>query len=81
MSVSKHKKKLSIRSNSMGTPEFMHKVKQKIDENWDQSMRTIAKKLHVSEKTIRRSVHEDIRYKSYVMKKGQFISENLKKTA
>ena len=32
----------------------------------------------MSEKTIRRSVHEDIRYKSYVMKRGQFISEKSK---
>ena len=36
------------------------------------------KKLHVSEKMIRTNVHEDIRYKSYVMKRGQFISEESK---
>ena len=41
-------------------------------------MRSVAKKLHVSEKTIKRSVHEDIRYKSYVMKRCQFISEKSK---
>ena len=28
--------------------------------------------------TIRRRVHEDIRYKSYLMKRGQFISEKSK---
>ena len=39
------------------------------------------KKFHVSEKTTRRSVHEDIRYKSYVMKRGQFISEKLKENS
>ena len=44
-------------------------------------MRPIVKKLHVSEKTIIRSIHEDIRYKSYGMKRGQFIAEkNQKKT-
>ena len=36
------------------------------------------KMLHVSEKTIRRSVHDDIRYKSYVIKRGQFIFEKSK---
>ena len=40
-------------------------------------MRSIVKMLHVSEKTIW-SVHEDVRHKSCVMKRGQFISENSK---
>ena len=38
----------------------------------------LQKKLYVSEKTIRRNVHEDIRYKSYMMKRGQFIAEKSK---
>ena len=66
MSVSKHKKN-SIRSDSMRTSRFIHKVKQTTDENQGQSERSIAKKLHVSEKMIRRSIHEDIWYKSYVI--------------
>ena len=41
-------------------------------------MGSIPKKLHVSEKIIKRSVHEDIQYKSYGMKRSQFISEELK---
>ena len=49
MSVSKRKKHFT-RSNSMRTPKFIHKVEQTIDENRGQSMRSIAKKLHVSEK-------------------------------
>ena len=48
-------------------------MKTEIDQ-WGQ----LQKKLHASEKTIRRSVHEDIRYKSYVMKRDQFISEKSK---
>ena len=60
----------------MRTPEFIHKGKQTNDENRGQSMRSIAKKLRVSEKTIK-SVHEDIRYKSYIIKRDQFISEKL----
>ena len=42
------RKKHSLCSNSLRTPEFIHIVKQPIDENWSQSMRSIAKKLHVS---------------------------------
>ena len=79
MSVSKHKKKHSTRSDSMRTPEFIHKVNQTIDENQGQTMRSITKRFPLLEKEIRRSVHKDIRYKSYVMKRGQFISENQKK--
>ena len=42
MPVSKHKKH-STRSDSMRTPVFIHIVKQTIDENRVQSMRSIAK--------------------------------------
>ena len=42
MSVSKHKK-YSTHSDSMRTPEFIHKVKKTIDENQGQSMRSTAK--------------------------------------
>ena len=62
----------------MKAPEFIHKVKQTIDENRGQLMRLLAKKLHLFEKTIWRNVHEDIRYKFFVMKRGQFISEKSK---
>ena len=77
MSVSKCKKH-STHSDTMRTHKFIHNVKQTIDENWGQSMRSIVKMLHVSEKRVRRNVHEDIRYKSYVMKRGNFISEKSK---
>ena len=63
---------------SLRTPEFNQKVKQTVDENRGQSMRSISKKLHMTEKIIRRNVHKDIRYKSYVMKRGQFIYEKSK---
>lgn len=43
-------------------------------ENPGRSMRSIAKELQVSECTIRTVVHQDIWYKSYVMRKRQFIS-------
>ena len=38
-------------------------------------MRALARELQVDDATIRRVVHEDLRYKSYVMRRGQFLSE------
>ena len=41
-------------------------------------MMSTAKKLYASEKTVNSSVHEDNRYKSYVIKRGQFVLEKSK---
>ncbi|KAG0724349.1 hypothetical protein GWK47_040789 [Chionoecetes opilio] len=40
-------------------------------------MRSIARELHVSEGTLRKCVQEDIRYKSYKMRKGQLLSAKM----
>ena len=45
-----------------------------IEEDPSKSIRAISRDLQVSECTIRRIVHEDIWYKSYVMHSGQFMS-------
>ncbi len=42
------------------------------------SMRSIATEFGVTESTVRRIVQEDLRYKSYAMRKGQFMSEATK---
>ena len=68
------RKKHSQCSDTVRTPEFIRNVQNIIDENPGRSIRSIAKELQVSEWTIRTVVHQDIRYKSYVMRKGQFIS-------
>ena len=47
MSVSKRKKK---KLSTMKTLEFIHKVKQAVDKNRCQSMKSISKTLHVSKK-------------------------------
>jgi hypothetical protein len=39
------------------------------------SMRSIATEFGVAESTVRQIVQEDLRYKSYAMRKGQFMSE------
>ena len=71
-------KKHSKRSDITRTLEFIQQVQQTIDDNPRKSMTSLAKEFHVSEGTIRKVVHEDIRYKSFVMRKGQFMSEKTK---
>ena len=74
MSPVAKRKKASQRSDSIRTPQFVQRVQNIIDANPGTSMRAISRDLQVSEGTIRNVVHEDIRYKSYVMRKGQFMS-------
>ena len=71
-SVSKRKKHKAC-SDRVRTSHFVQQVQGNIDEDPSKSIRAISRNLQVSECTIRRIVHEDIRYKSYVMRKGQFM--------
>ena len=50
-----------------------------IDKFLGKSIEAVAKRLQVSECTIRRVVHENIQYKLYVMQKDQFISHVTRK--
>ena len=68
------KKKHSRRSDTVRSSEFVEVLQEIIDPDPSKSMREIARKINVSESTNRRTVHEDIRYKSYVMRRGQFLS-------
>ena len=77
MSVSKRLKH-SKHFDSMRIPEFIHKVKQTIDENRGQSMRSIAKSCMCLKRQSEGVFMETFDTKTCVMKRGQFISENLK---
>jgi len=70
-SVAKRKKH-ETRSDKVRTSRFVQKVQGIIDEDPSKSIRAISKDLQVSECTIRRIIHEDIRYKCYTMR--QFMS-------
>jgi transposase len=59
--------------------DFVEKVQEIIDEDPGRSMRSIARELQVSDSTIRRIVEEDIHYKSYAMRRGQFMNDATKK--
>ena len=71
--VAKHRKH-KPRSDAVRTPQFVQQVQDIIDEDPLISIRAFSRDLQVSEFLIRRSVHEDIRYKSCVMRRGQFMS-------
>ena len=62
------------RPDAVKAQTIMQQVQDIIDEEPSKSIRAISRDLQVYECTIRRIVHEDIRYKSYVMRRGQFMS-------
>ena len=59
-------------SVTVKTPQFVQQVQDTIDEDPSKSIRAVSRELQVSECTVLRIVHEDIRYKSFVMRRGQF---------
>lgn len=52
----------------------MQQVQGSLDEVPAKSLRAFAKDINVTEFTIRRIVHEDIRYMFWVIRRDQFIS-------
>ncbi|UYV80082.1 hypothetical protein LAZ67_18001632 [Cordylochernes scorpioides] len=52
--------------------------REKIDGNPGKSMRAIAKEMDVGSMTIVRTIHEDLGLKSYALRKGQLLTENMK---
>ena len=57
------------RSDCLRTAKFINSVKNVIDKDLSKSMRAIAKDMRSSEALIRRCVSEDLRCKSYKLKK------------
>ena len=68
------RRKHKPRSGTVRTPHFVQRVQDIIDEGPSKPIRAISRDVQVFERTTRRIVHEDIRYKSYVMLRGQLIS-------
>ncbi len=58
--------------------DFIKMVQSIVDEDPGQAMHHIAANLVVSHSLICRVVKEDLRYKSYCLKRGQFMSERTK---
>ena len=72
------RKENSTRFDKIRTDDFVKEIKQTVDANPRNSMRSLAKHYKVSEGTIRNVVHENMGYKSYALKKGQFLSQKMK---
>ncbi|UYV75111.1 hypothetical protein LAZ67_12002507 [Cordylochernes scorpioides] len=72
------RKKHSRRSDRVRGEEFVKNGKEKIDGNPGKSMRAIAKEMDVGSMTIVRTTHEDLGLKSYALRKGQLLTENMK---
>jgi hypothetical protein len=60
--------------------ELMDRVQEAINDNPGRSMRQLVEELEVSEWLIRKIVKEDIRCRSYSLRRGQFMSAATKKT-
>lgn len=73
--ISTKRKKHDRRSDTIRTPEFIAKVQEMVDNDPSQSMNALSKELGVAYGTIHRTIHEDLRYRSYVLKRGQFMDK------
>lgn len=72
------RKEHSRRSDAIRDQDFVARVQGMVDNDPSKSMRAIARDLHVSEHCVRNCMMEDIRYKSYKMRKGQLLTEKMK---
>ncbi len=69
----KHKRRSDCKSAAIAED-----VRNIVSRDPSKSMRAIAVEMKVHERTIRRTMKEELRYKSYAMRKGQFMSEATK---
>ena len=66
------------RSDTIRDREFIMQVQEMVNNDPSKSMRAMARDLDVSEHCIRSCLMEDIRYKSYRMRKGQLLTDKMK---
>ena len=59
-------------------PDFIAIVQGIIDDDPSHSMRSITREVEVDERIVQHCVEEDICYKSYVLQRDQFISQEAK---
>ncbi|UYV72942.1 hypothetical protein LAZ67_10001239, partial [Cordylochernes scorpioides] len=70
---------IKLRKNKYGVLADMRRYfQEKIDGNPGKSIRAIAKEMDVGSMTIVRTIHEDLGLKSYALRKGQSLTENMK---
>ena len=64
-------------SDAIRSPEFVTKVKQRIQDNPTKSMATLAFKINVNKSTISRTVAKDLNMKSYCLRKHHLLTAAL----
>ena len=64
--------------NKKRSKQFITKVKKLVAENPRESIRAKAKKLKVSERTLRRTLQADLRLKSYAIRVKQLLTQEMK---
>jgi hypothetical protein len=74
--------KMKVRApvRTVRTDEFIRKVMELVEEDPSRSMRALAVIMKCTDFTIRRCVEENLRYKSYALRKGQFMTQKTKET-
>jgi hypothetical protein len=74
-----HKRKaMSQRSNTKVSPEFLEKLKTRVDADGSVTYRTLARDLHVCRSTIGTGVRK-LGYKSYTIRKRHFLTDEHKR--
>lgn len=68
-------RQMFVRQNTVRTPELIEAVQNKVFEDPSISIRGLAAEFNVVKTTMLRIVHEDLRYKSYVQKVRQLLSD------
>jgi hypothetical protein len=74
------KRKQHRRRSDAHSMEIVEKVQEAINDDPGPSMRMLVEELEDSEWLIRKIVKEDIRYRSYSLGSGQFMTAATKKT-
>lgn len=72
--ISPKRKKHDPRSDTIRTSEFVARVQEMVDSDPGKSMNKLSKELGVGYGTIFRIINEDLRYRSYILKRGQFMN-------
>lgn len=75
MAAVSHRKRHFQRSDIVMIPEFVTQVQATIDEARKKYIRAFRREMGGIEDTIRHVVHEDLRYKYYVIRREQVLSE------
>ena len=75
--LSPARKKRLVASNRKRSPEFLQRLQNLIEDDPMKSIRRLAMELGEAESTVRLAVHEDLRYKPYVIKQRQLLRDTM----